>query len=1008
MYRFAFLFLCMCVGIQVAGGQDLSFGSFAIHEEVSFSPITDVFQDRTGLLWVGTVGGLYRYDGYNFKPFKNVAGDPTSLADNYVHVNAIAEDSKGYLWIGTRNGVSRYDPYRDEFANFYTRSDSIDDLAESRVMGVVVDRSNQVWLATLGGLKMVNPATGDISHYYREVSGEESMGLNALLSIVAGEEPYLWVGGLDGLSRFSTETGRFERFGLNDEVWSLYRMSDGHIWAGSREGHLYDIDPRTLAVNRHELFAGRDVPEGPGYVIDMMPDNEENFWVATYGGGLFQLKDGVWHQYINSEAIASLQDNRVSALFEDLTGNQWIGTWRGLNVVNKTKAFNAVDLSGASKVRATFIDQKGALWVGTEEDGLIWHLDGKTEIYDTAHEKWPLPSNQVSAIMEDHAGNLWVGSPAWGIVIFSPETGNARRITGTSSSPDSMQTNMIYRIIEDQSQRVWVGTIQGGLSVYDIISNKFTTFLHDPDDPESIGANEVISLYEDNTGQLWAGTLGGGLNRIDIQTRPDGSLDVRFKRYQIDPERATSISSNNVISLYRDGDGILWVGTMGGGLNRFDPELETFTSWTTQDGLPHNNITCILPDNTGHLWLPATSGLARFNPQTERFNVYTIDDGLESPAFYFDGCSSDAAGNLYMPHTLGVTMFNPEEIEHNEIAPTVLISDVLLFNESHVMDSSALYKQVLDLNHDQNFLTFTFGSTDYTIPGKNRYRYQLEGIDPDWVYDRGIRLANYPALQPGSYTFNVEAANNDGVWSDTRSMKINISRPYWQRWWFRLVMFFGGVGLVAGFFKYRNLQQKRLYDIRQQIAYDLHDDISGDLGALTFFLGRIKETDILSDEDRVDASGYLGKVQRMMGDLRDVVWLVDPEFDTLGKLLDRIHTTGRMLAGNHIFELISVGVHDDKELPLNLRRHLFLMIKEALHNAVRHAEARTIKVAVKQDGLKLRVTIEDDGIGFDPKRNFSGKGIRSLYKRAGEGAISLHIDSFKERGTVVVLEADMT
>ncbi len=1007
MCLWVLLLLCTCLGVPPAGGQSLSFGAYAIEDGLSANPITDVLQDQQGLLWIGTVDGLNRFDGYNFKIYRHVPGDANALVDNYIH--AIARDSKGYLWIGTVQGLSRYDPYLDTFTSYTHHPDSVAGLSHNRVLDVYVDASDRVWIATLGGLDVLDAETGRITNYRHDPQDDTSIHSNFVLSVVAGEEPYIWIGTSAGVARYSRSTGRFEQVYLDDQIWSLYRAPDGNIWAGGTKGRLYHIDPITHQVSSNDLFAGRNVPEGPGYVTDIMMDDDGLFWSATYGGGLFLRKDGTWHQFTSAnDAAASLTDNRVSVLFQDLTGKQWIGTWSGLNYVGQTKAFQSLDLKGIGKVRSTLVDRAGALWIGTEENGLIHFRNGEALVYDVAHKQWPLPSNQVSTMLEDHQGNVWVGSPAWGIVIFYPETGTSKRITGTFGVPGVLPTNQIYRIIEDRSNRVWVATVQGGLSVYDRLTDTFTTFVYDSENPESISSNEVITLYEDNTGQLWAGTIGGGLNRVDIHINEDGALDVKFKRYQVEPGHATSISSNNVISLYRDDAGILWVGTMGGGLNRFDPEQESFTSWKSRDGLPHDNVACILPDNAGRLWLPTTLGLARFNPETEQFNVYTAADGLESPVFYFGGCSADTAGNFYLSHTRGVTVFNPAEIEHNDVQPAALISEVLLFNEPYVMDSSALYKQVLDLDHDQNFLAFAVGATDYTIPEKNRYRYKLEGIDADWVYDRGIRLANYPSLQPGAYTFMVEASNNDGVWSDARSMVVIIASPYWQRWWFILSVFLGIVGLIAGFFMYRNLQQKSLFETRQQIADDLHDDITGDLAALTFFLGRMRNTESMTDQDREDASDYFGKVQRMMGDVRDVVWLADPGFDTLGKLIDRMHMAGRQLASNHTFEMASGNIPLDQELSLNLRRHLFLMYKEALHNAVQHAAARTIKVAVNCKNRKLLMTIEDDGIGFDPLRNYAGKGIRSLHNRAEQGGISLRIDSFKGRGTIVVIEAEMT
>jgi signal transduction histidine kinase/streptogramin lyase len=319
---------------------------------------------------------------------------------------------------------------------------------------------------------------------------------------------------------------------------------------------------------------------------------------------------------------------------------------------------------------------------------------------------------------------------------------------------------------EGPTGRFWLAT-KDGLYEYDRALERFD-FIQG-------GDAEKIMVHEDRKGVVWVGTSGDGLERYDPSTNS-------WTTFRHDPEDPKSLSHNSVEAILEDSSGVIWAAT-GGGLNRLDEDSETFTHYTVADGLANDRITGLLEDDFGDLWLATDAGLTRFHPDTVAFDNYTPSDGVQGHNFWRNSYFKGEAGELVFGGENGINVFFPENIVPNSLVPPVIITRVSLFNQPLRTDLRAGEHLIFDYN--ENFLSFDVVALDYTDPQQNQYAYQMVGLDPDWVQAGNRRHADYPNLRPGSYTFRVIGSNNDGVWNEVgASVAIRIRPPFWQTGWF--------------------------------------------------------------------------------------------------------------------------------------------------------------------------------------------------------------------------------
>lgn len=815
---------------------ELDFDHLSLQDGLSQSVVAAIAQDPQGFLWLGTQDGLNRYDGVQFKIFKNRRDDPASLSGNLI--NALLVDNAGVLWVGTYGGLDRYDPATEGFTRYQHDPQDPASLSDSSVTALAADPSGALWVGTSAGLNRFDPQTGKAQRYLANPDDDqESLYSDYIGELHVAKDGMIWIGSGAGLERLDPVNGRFTHFLPDPDqpdslsgapVTGIAEDENGALWVGTSQG-LNRLVPGTDRFVRYHHDPQDSTSLSNDLVTAVYRNRLGELWVSTTQGGVnrYDLDRDRFIRYRHDETRpTSLANDNILTLFEDEAGIMWFGSFgSGVDRFDPMKAkFLRVqphpdDPHSLSDpfVWSMLVDSQKTLWVATTAGGLnraAAGSDGFTHYRTDPADPHSLSSDQLWRVYEDRRGDIWVGTAA-GLDLWDRENGRFTHYDFNGLA--------VFTIYESRAGDFWLSPIGAGLIRFDRDSGTIlNTFANDPADPHSISANFVTAISETPTGELWAGTFSGGLNYFDPQ-------NGRFTAYRHDPTDSGSLPNDTVLALHLDGSGQLWVGTSSG-LARRDPANGRFQTYGEPEGLPNETIYAILGDDQGYLWISTGRGLSRFDPQQQTFTNFKLADGLQSMEFNQGAACKGPGGEMYFGGINGFNVFHPAAVRANPYPPPVVITNILLFNkELPIGADSPLAQappvaQTIHLDYRQDFLTFEFAALHYSAPQENQYAYLLEGFDQDWNFVGNRRFANYPGLPPGDYTFRVRGSNSDGVWSEQETaVRVVMAPPFWQTWWFITLAVGVAIGGVVGGFALRirvienqRRQLERLVDERTQ------------------------------------------------------------------------------------------------------------------------------------------------------------------------------------------------
>lgn len=793
---------------------NLHFERFSTEQGFSVGSVEVIFQDSQGYMWFGGPDGLTQYDGYNFTTYRNKPNDLLSLSSNSVW--DIFEDHQGALWISTDVGLNRFDRNKGSFAHFKNDKNDPKSLCGDITRNIKEDAQGNLWIATYSGLARFDAARKSFTCYTKDSSDKSALQSN--------------------------------------EISRIFMDRSGKLWLGTENGQLYWMDSATQKI---EMFS--TYPAKNPVIVSIFQDRDGFLWVGTEGNGLTRVNIAtgeIKHFAYTPNNPNGISHPTVKDIAEDEQGNLWLATEFGLDLLNRQTLEFAhyvhnpaqKDSLASSTVRSLFVDANHDLWVGNFPTGLnyldISNLAFKTYRHD-AKDPNTIPRDSVLAIKEDNKGNLWLGTDGGGLTYFNRETKQFTTYPPDPSNPEAISAPAVITIEEDIDGTLWLGTWEGGLNHFDPKTGKvLKTYRFNPQQPDSIGGDKIWSVLKDSKNNLWISTIGGGLNRFDratekfiryrdqqngmpatvywstyedhlgqIWTASDGLAKYipekdKFFFYKNDPDNPETISTNSVLNMAEDAQQRLWIATRGGGLNMFDPATNKFTHLTEKDGLHSDIIMSIKPDAQGNLWLGTTAGLIRFNPTTTQFIYYNEKNGLQGDHFNIGTSIKTKAGEMVVGGTNGFNIFDPLTLKINTYLPPVAIVDFQIFNKSVIVGApnSPLKKHIsqtdsITLDYDQSVFSFSFAAMSYRNSSENKFAYMLEGFEKTWNYvNSDRRNATYTNLNPGTYTFRVKAANNQGLWNDTgRSITLQILPPPWRTWWAYIIYILLLVGLLKWF-----------------------------------------------------------------------------------------------------------------------------------------------------------------------------------------------------------------
>jgi len=812
--------------VQTVEGNVTRFERLGLEDGLSEAQILAILQDSQGFLWIGTQDGLNKCDGYTFTAYRPDLTNPASLSTKVIH--EIQEDARGDLWLGTDRGLERFDKRSEVFTPY--QFDQRDEPASGQnlVRTILADADGALWIGTMGqGLYRLERRTGRWTVYQHDPQDPHSLASNNVTALLEDAHGTLWVGTHGGgLGRLDRQTGEFTVCRHREEdpqslssnnVTALCEDGQGILWIGTETAGLNALNTaaRTPRFARHQHEQDNPHSLSHNYVMALLVDTTGTLWVGT-GRGLNELdgaRNGFRRHYHEEGDPLSLSHSEILSLAEDAQGILWIGTRLGLSKFDRTtRAFghfkrdpHTQGALSSNAVSAFLEDTEGYLWIGTYGGGLnrsvgsdtltgFLHFAHREEDPHSLSDRRALPSadrpvlmgdNAVLALCQDARERLWIGTRA-GLHKLEPgdDLDSAPTFVRYQHERDdagSLSHDLVLALADDGKGHLWVGTY-GGLNRLDLAdpSQGFVRYLHDEDDPHSISHDFIRTIYVDSADNMWIGT-NGGLNRLTH------AEDSRFVRYQHDSQDPHSLSHDRVYCITEDAHGVLWLGT-DRGLNRFDPQTEQFTAYREQHGLGNDVVYGVLVDNEGCLWLATNRGIDRFDPSTEEFTHYDVYDGVQDNEFTQGAFYKDRLGRLYFGGFNGFNVFCPDNIRENTYEPPVVLTSFLLANkpmpvsEAGPLREHINFAQQIELAPEDYVFAFEFSALNYRQPHKNRFAYMLEGFDRDWIYTGARdRKAVYTNVPPGSYTFRVRAANDDGLWNEEgTSIQVTVSQPWWH------------------------------------------------------------------------------------------------------------------------------------------------------------------------------------------------------------------------------------
>lgn len=934
-----------------------------------------------------------------------IINSDNGLPQNVVH--CIAQTPDGYLWVGSEEGLARYDGVRFEI---FTK-DNVPEFTHNEVFALLVDRDGSLWIGLYAG-GLVHYQNGKFKRY----GVQNGLSDERIVSLLQDSTGSLWIGTPNGLNHFNND--KFTVYGTSNGlpervIWDLLEDENKNIWAATVGKGLYRWNGKEFVsvenISHYDVLAlmkdsrgriwigtgtGVDLyqdgkvthyvlkegktPEG---AISLLEDRNRNIWIGG-DSALYRFEDGKFESF---SAEQGLSGKSVGEIFEDQEGSLWVGTSAGLNQFRDSKLLTYTIHDGLihNNVSSIHGDHSGVIWIGTEE-GLSRFQGGK--FTNLAFQK-DLPVNSVKCLFLDSKGTLWIGTSGEGLFQF--KDGKHSSLT----KKDGLISDFIWAIYEDREGAIWIASY--GYGVTRIQDGKLSHFT-----PENgLSTNYVLKLYQLADGSMIIGTEGGGINRIQ-----NGKASAWIQSSQI--------KDSQVMSFYEDEDRVLWIGTFGGGLFRY--QNGKITRYTKQDGLHNDIVGDIVEDKHGNLWSYYTKGIFKLNKKElndfANGNVSKIHsvyfgkaDGIKSSEMTGGGAFHATDGTVWFPTVKGVVIVDPENLQLNKKPPPVHVEQVIVDHDS--FPSIAGNQEPLQLAPGKEKFEFRYTALSFFAPEKMKFKYRLEGYESDWV-DAGIRrVAYYTNLKPGRYTFHVKASNNDGIWNETGTQySFNLKPYFYQTGWF-LLLCVGAVALTgAGAHRMRMRRMSAEFNAvlaeRTRIAREIHDSLAQSLAGVVLQLetakvhGSPEQSKRYSDRALELARQSVDEARRTVGELRQLTE-TNPDFV---KTLQESAKQQAIDAGlNFSFEQNGVAY----SLPLETQSHLLRICQEAIHNAVKHSHGKSIAVALDFEADHVSLSVQDDGIGFDPSRvGWDGHyGLKGMQERATEMEAELSLKTEQGKGT---------
>ncbi|MFZ1529836.1 MAG: triple tyrosine motif-containing protein [Ferruginibacter sp.] len=969
-----------------------------------------VYQSKTGYLWICTMNSVVRFDGKRYKNFFSDYSNPNSTTDN-VAVD-IAEDKNGDLWIaGHSKGVARYNQRTGLFKKYPVLSN--DNNPIYGINRVINDAEQQLWFGTAGrGLARYNFKKDTFDFFYPEPGYPKDgtlRGFNHISDILQDPENsnLLWLASFHGLYLFNKTAKSFTKYaypGANPVedilINDIELQQNGLMWVGTWGKGMKCFD------TRQKKYTNRPIPLFADVVNDIKAINDSTLYTACLSQGLIR-----YH-------IRSNTADNITPLMNQLSPGK-----------QKLQAVQKISITPDAGIFA------GGNFYLFQQHPFYKRLAKNIELGND-------PADQLNGIVWDRSKNEYWFSTYVSVYNMDENFVIRKKIKLPSLHGEE---NLIYGICIDAKNDIWITTAKQGLKILNRSSARFEKPLTQLQLPDSL-LTAVSAINTDSAGNLWlygkekfwyCNVFKGTGKSFPLQwdAAYRGQRLLKGINLLVSPRGEAWMFSQQGIFIYNQAGFVKHIFKTGntrndlasqtalvGGFNRkyrniwfsggdglqvmnYD-NYEILANHTVADGLPSMAIRGTVVDSTGRIWVAGASGLGYFDPTKKIWQTYNRFDGLESD--YLDqGLFVTANNMIAIPQPNGFSLYEPSDIMVSTGQLKLRITSLTINNEPYADSVLPEFISKLDLAYNKNNIEIEYAAMDWVYPGKTNYRYRIEGIEGQqtWMPNNDAHL-NLTALQPGEYVLHLRALGSSGNWSNEIILPITIHPPFWKTAWFIGLVLISLSGMIYWFVKYRIAQVKKLDSMRNNISRNLHDDIGASLSNIGI-LNELAKRNV--DEDSGRAKEYLGRaaedIQHISENLGDIVWNINPMFDNINNLLIRMKRyAADMTDGRNIHCEFDFPENLDVNLPMDKRRDLYLLFKEAINNLAKHSGAKKAVVRIAVMGSQLKLLIEDDGKGFDASLQKEGNGLHNMKQRAGLLHAKIDLSSFPGKGTRLILE----
>ncbi|HET6974995.1 MAG TPA: two-component regulator propeller domain-containing protein [Pyrinomonadaceae bacterium] len=946
-----------------------------------FNSIPNVIaQSADGYIWIGTQAGLVRYDGSRFVPGTTSTGQP--LPD--IRITSLRKARDGSLWIGTPYGLNRL---KDGELISYSNTIGISTIIE--------DHEGTIWVTRYRITDGKGPLCRAIDQGLQCYGKEEGIPVNYGVGLAEDSLGNLWIGSF-ALVRWrpgSTETffeEELKHLKGNPGVLDIAAGPTGSIWI-ALEGKGPHLGVRHYADGKWSTYT---VPGFDGSRVSaqsLFMDRDGALWIGTDSEGLYRIYNGKADHF---RAVNGLSGDSVISFFQDREGNIWVATNGGVDLFRNTPMinFSAQEGVAAANIRSVLASLDGSLWIGGKDS--LDNLRGGE--FSSVKTGQGLPGEAVSGMFEDHAGRLWLGVDDK-LMVY--ERGKFSELQNSNGQPLALGGHVIA-ITEDLDQNIWAMANTAPRHLYRIKDQKIR-------DEVSVRDIQYASwLASDNEGGVWLGSYSD--NKIAHYS--GGQLQVLTL-----PQREKNLLVNTLIP---ESARSVWVASNSGLLKWKDGQVKTLG---IENGLPCSMIYSAIKDNRGALWMYTNCGLVSISQsELEKWwdhpedhvsmTTFTAPEGVRPGSTAAQPRATKTVdGRLWFSNGLSVQVIDPENLFKNDTPPLVVIEGLVADRKNY----SAIEK--LRLPARTTGLEIDYTALSFSVPQKVLFRYKLDGYDVDWQEPGTRRQAIYSDLGPGTYTFHVIAANNDGVWNETGATLVFTIPPAWfQTIWFRLLCIVAAVLILFGLYRLRVRQIARVISLRfderlaerTRLARDLHDTLLQTIHGCTMVANDALEKPADSDYMRramERLSTWLNQATEEGRAALNSLRTSTTERNDLAEGFRRATQDG-LVPSSMTVDVAVVGA--PKEMHPIVRDEVFRIGYEAIRNSIVHSNASSLRIELRYEH-DLLVSVKDNGVGIDPVIVTEGKthhfGLQGMRERAARIGGKLTLVTSPATGTEVII-----